>query len=327
MFSGCPPLNASDKKASSLVIVGGDGVIGRQLSIECAKVGITTQASTRRHERVGRNRFFLDLAAPRPDQYLPENSNPIIIVAAQTGYAACENDPASSKVNVEAPLLLAEAALDTGRRVIFVSTNSVFGGNLPLCNEDDKVMPQVAYSKQKAEAERRLSELPGWSLYGSIARLTKVLSPSTSPIAAWRETLNRGKPISPFSDMIFSPISIQFAACSLIQLALSPHCGNFHLSGAADVTYAEFAHRYVEMKKLSKDLVVPTTAAQAGVNLLFNPRYSALGMARTQQLIDTMPQSLSDVANDLLQAEKTNIPSPDMLLPTANLLGQQFETQ
>lgn len=301
------PLNAPEKKEQSLVIVGGDSAIGRQLSIECAKIGIATQVSTRRHERVGRDRFFLDLAAPLPDQCLPENSNPILIVAAQTGYDACENDSASAKVNVEAPVLLAEAALAAERRVIFVSTNSVFGGNLPLCNEDDKVMPQAAYSKQKAEAERQLIALPGWSLHGSIVRLTKVLSPSTSPIAAWRKTLSRSEPILPFSDMIFSPISIQFAARGLIQIALSPHCGNFHFSGTADVTYAEFAYQYAEMQKLRSDLVVATTAAQAGVKLLFNPRYSALGMVRTQQLIGIMPQNLSDVVYDLLQAEKSEV--------------------
>ena len=306
MFLWGTSFNNLNKEECSLVIVGGDSLIGRQLLIECAKIGIATQASTRRNAGVSCDRFFLDLAAPRPEQYLPKNSHPILIVAAQTSYDACENNPASAKINIDAPLLLASAALTAGRRVIFVSTNSVFGGNLPLCNEDDKVMPQAAYSKQKAEAEQRLSALPRWSSHGSIVRLTKVLSPSTPPIAAWREALSRGEPILPFSDMIFSPISIQFAARSLIQVALSHHCGNFHFSGSSDLTYAEFAYRYVEMQKLSPDLVIPTTAAHAGVHLLFNPRYSSLGMTRTQQLMGTFPQRLSDVINDLLQAEKNN---------------------
>lgn len=292
-------------KGQSLTIVGGDSVIGRQILIECEKVGVTAQASTRRAERVGPGRFFLDLTAEWPAENLPESSDPILIVAAKTGFDICENDPTSATVNVEASVKLAKVALATGRRIIFVSTSSVFGGDLPLCNEDDEVMPQATYSKQKAEAERQLSALPGWSSQGSIVRPTKVLAPSTSPIPAWREALGRGEPISPFSDMVFAPISIQFAARSLIRIALSPHCGNFHLSGAADVTYLEFARRYVEAYSLSDILVVPTTAAQAGIGPLFSRRYSALGMIRTQRLTNIAPQNMSDVVTDLMQAEQS----------------------
>lgn len=292
-------------KGRSLTIIGGDSVIGRQLLIECAKVGVTAQASTRRAERVRPGRFFLDLTASQPADYLPEGNNPILIVAAKTGFDICENDPTSETVNVEAPVKLAKAALAAGRRVIFVSTSSVFGGDLPFCNEDDEVMPQATYSNQKAEAERQLSALPGWSAQGSIVRPTKVLAPSTSPLPAWREALGRGKTISPFSDMVLSPISIQFAARSLIRIALSHHCGNFHLSGDADVTYVEFARQYASAHNSDEALVVPTTSTQAGINLLFHRRYGALGMIRTQRLTNIAPQKMSDVVADLLQAEQS----------------------
>lgn len=292
-------------KGQSLTIIGGDSVIGRQLLIECGKAGVMAQASTRRAERVGPGRFFLDLTASQPAEYLPESSDPLVIVAAKTGFDICESDPTSATVNIEAPVLLARAALATGRRIIFVSTSSVFGGDLPLCNEDDEVMPQATYSKQKSEAERQLSALPGWSSQGSIVRPTKVLAPNTSPIPAWREALARGETISPFSDMVFAPVSLQFAARSLIRIALSHHCGNFHLSGAADVTYVEFARQYADAHNCDDALVVPTTSTQAGVNLLFSRRYSALGMLRTQQLTNIAPQDMSDVVSDLLQAEQS----------------------
>jgi dTDP-4-dehydrorhamnose reductase len=88
---------------------------------------------------------------------------------------------------------------------------------------------------------------------------------------------------------------------------MSPLCGNFHVSGAGDITYAEFALHYVAAKKLDSGLVVPTTAAKAGVNLLFSPTCSALGTTRTQQLVNIAPQSLSSVVEDLLQAEQKNL--------------------
>jgi dTDP-4-dehydrorhamnose reductase len=291
------------KPGQSLTIVGGDSLIGSQILIECEKVGVSVQASTRRTEQTGDNRFFLDLTASQPEKYLPTSSAPILIVAAKTGFDRCDSDPTSTKVNIEAPVLLAKAALAAGRRVVFVSTDSVFGGDLPFCNEYDAVMPQATYSKQKAEAEQQLSALPGWAAQGAIVRLTKVLSPNRPPIMVWRKALDHGEPIAPFTDMVFSPVSVQFAAKGLMRIALSDHCGNFHLSGATDVTYVEFACQYVAACNGNDTLVTPTTSTKAGVNLLFNRRYSALGMIRTQQSTGISAQSLTEVVMDLLATE------------------------
>lgn len=297
-------------KQQPLVIVGGDSRIGRQLIAECGKTGASACASTRRTKAAGPGRFFLDLTASRPAEFLPDGGGPVLIVAAKTGYDACEGDPASAKTNIYAPVQLAEAALSAGRRIIFVSTSSVFGGDLPRPSEDANAMPQAAYSKQKAEAEHQLRKLPGWSSYGSIVRLTKVLAPSTSPLPAWRDALTRGESISPFSDMVFAPISLQFAARSLIRIAFLRCCGNFHLSGADDVTYAEFARQYVEAHKLNSALVVPTTADKTGVDLLFRRRYSALDTARTLRLTKIAPQSMGEVIADLLNAEQSARETP-----------------
>jgi dTDP-4-dehydrorhamnose reductase len=291
-------------KRRTLTIIGGDSVIGKQLLIECENLGVMAQASTRRMERVGGSRFFLDLTASQPAEYLPKSRDTLLIVAAKTGFELCESDPTSATVNIDAPVLLAKAALASGRRVVFVSSSSVFGGDHPLCHEDDNLMPKASYTIQKAEAERQLRALPGWSSQGAIVRPTKVLAPNTSPIPAWRDAINRGETISPFSDMVFSPISLQFVAHSLLQIALSSHCGNFHLSGAADVTYEEFARHYVNAHNCAAKLVVPTTSIQAGIGLSFRRSYSALGMVRTQQLTHIAPQNMRDVVKDLLQAEQ-----------------------
>lgn len=301
-------LDVLEGRERSLVVIGGDSLIGEQVLTDCAKLGVATQASTRRAERIGSGRFFLDLTSSHPEEHLPDNLSPILIVAAITGFAACDTDTTSATVNLDAPVVLVRAALAAGRRVVYVSTNSVFGGDVPFCNEDDNVNPEATYSKQKAEAERQLRALAGWSSNGAVVRLTKVLSPNTSPIQAWRRALGRGEPISPFSDMVFAPISLQFAARSLIQLAMSSLCGNFHVSGASDISYAEFALHYVAAKNFDPRLVLPTTVAKAGFNLLFRPAYSALGTTRTQQLANVAPQSLRSVVEDLLQAEQSKNP-------------------
>jgi dTDP-4-dehydrorhamnose reductase len=291
-------------KPSSLVVVGGDSAIGRQLSIEAENAGLAVVQTTRRIETVGENRVFLDLEDPTPERFLPPGAGGVVILAARTGYDACEKDGLSEKINIEAPVSLAKAALAQGRRVVFVSSSSVFGGDLPFCNEYDLVAPPSAvYSLQKSEVERRLNALFQWDKLGGVVRLTKVLAPNSSPIRAWRESLARGEFISPFSDMVFAPISVQYAARNLIRIALSEHCGNFHLSNAADINYVAFARQYVAAHNGDIELIVPTTSELAGTSLFYGRRYSALGMVRTQQLIGIVPQKMDEVISDLLGAE------------------------
>jgi dTDP-4-dehydrorhamnose reductase len=198
---------------------------------------------------------------------------------------------------------LVASLLEQGVFVTFISTNSVFGGERPWPGEEDPHAPGIAYAKQKSAGEnvilasaRRLDALNRLN----IVRLTKILNRDTSPLPAWFAAWQRGEPVQPFSDLIFAPMSVRFVGEALATIGEKRIPGHLHLSGAENVTYVDLANTLAERLRIDPALIAPTTAVEKGVNIPFKPRYSGLGMRRTTALSGIEPQTLADVADDLL---------------------------
>ena len=91
-----------------------------------------------------------------------EQYDAVVVAAAVTAQAACESAAENAcLVNVEAPKMLARAAMDAGSHVVFLSTNLVLGGGGPFLGTAAPLAPVGAYARMKAEAERTLQALPG----------------------------------------------------------------------------------------------------------------------------------------------------------------------
>jgi dTDP-4-dehydrorhamnose reductase len=100
--------------------------------------------------------------------------------------------------------------------------------------------------------------------------------------------------------LIFAPISVKFVGNALATIGEKRISGHLHLSGAANVTYVEFAHALAARLGINTDLIHPTTATEKGVNIAFKPRFSGLGMARTTELSGIAPQPLDGLVDDLI---------------------------
>jgi len=284
----------------AVLVVGADSLVGTATAQAYRDLGRPVYGTTRRRENVSQERLFLDLVDPAAFS-APPDVDTAILCAAITPYGKCETDPAAFEVNVHGPARLASTLAAAGIFVVYLSSNTVFGGNRAFCNEDDPLSPGFPYAQQKAEAERALAEaLREHPQSWCIVRLTKVLAPHIPPLPDWRHDLAEGRPIHPFSDLIFAPISRQFAARSLIRIADARLSGRFHLSGKENLSYADFAIQTVAAMGLPSQLVQPTTAVAAGVKIAFQPRFSALGMALTQAQLDIAPQPAHSVIADLL---------------------------
>ena len=88
----------------------------------------------------------------------------IILCAAYTDVDGCEKDPARAfAVNRDGAAHVARAAVQTGSRLVFVSSDYVFDGEKRTPYEiEDPRNPINVYGRSKAEAESNLSEtVPG----------------------------------------------------------------------------------------------------------------------------------------------------------------------
>jgi len=264
-----------------VLIVGGDGLIGRALAGDLAARGWRVRATTR---RAGPGPA-LDLATPFDAAAVTEGVDALVLSAAVTGRAACERDPAGAhRVNVEAPVALARPVLARGGQVVFLSTHIVLGGDRPFLPPDAPHAPVDVYSRQKAEAEAWLAELPGAAEGLSIVRLTKVLDWSSGVLAGWRATLAAGQTIEAYTDLVLAPVTAGHVVAALARLLQDRVCGVVHLSGAEEISFADLAFALAGPLGWPHGSIRPMAGRPVNPLAAASPRHASLAAERPESL-------------------------------------------
>lgn len=286
---------------TAFLVVGADSLVGGSTIAALKRRGHTVYGTTRRADTVGADRVLLDFETGS-EFVAPADVGVALVIAAATDYTRCETDPQARVINVEQVPATVRALLAQGIHTTFISTNSVFGGERPWPDEDAPHDPGLAYAAQKSEGEaaiRAMAAEDGTEHLLNITRLTKILEPDTSPIPSWIAGWEKGETVTPFKDLIFAPMSVQFVGEALASVGEARASGNLHLSGADNVDYEEFARRLARHLGFDDGLVEPTTSVEKGVHIAFLPTYSGLGMTRTTELTGVAPQPLDAALEDI----------------------------
>ena len=289
------------QQGGGILVVGADGMIGKALAERFVRTGANVVRTTRHG---GRDSLPLDLAVHQAGWQIPAGLSVAFLCAAITSTKECCDHPETTRVvNVDGTVALASHLAAAGVRVVFLSTNLVFDGSSPFSRTDAPTCPRTAYGQMKAETEQGILE------HGNLAcvvRLTKVIGPPLPLLAHWRDSLKRGEPIHPFSDMVMAPVSLSFAIRALASIAKTNVCGIFHGSASEDITYAEAARRLADRMGADCDLVQSIRAVESGISLEHIPQHSTLDSTRlTSEFGWTAPSAL--LAIDELAQSWTNL--------------------
>ncbi|MBX9628405.1 MAG: sugar nucleotide-binding protein [Gemmataceae bacterium] len=261
------------------LVVGADGQIGRALLARLAADGRPAVGTSRRPGGAGRP---LDLAADPASWELPGRVSVAYLCAAVTSVEACRRDPAgTAAVNVTRTLDLADRLRGRGAHLVFLSTNQVFDGAVPFRREDEPPRPRTEYGRQKAAVERELLAAGG----ATVVRLTKVVPADWPLVRGWAEVLARGEPVEAFRDMVLAPVPLDFVTRVLARVGEARPGGVFHVSGAADLTYADLARRVAARVGAAAGLVRETSFADKGLPPEAAPAHTALDAARLRDVL------------------------------------------
>jgi dTDP-4-dehydrorhamnose reductase len=229
----------------------------------------------------------LDLAALPAQWSPPRGIAAAVICATITSTDECRTRPDECRrVNVEATCELGRRLAAAGARIVFLSTNMVFDGSTPFTSATAPRSPKTAYGRMKAEAEERLLSLGSGT---TVVRLTKVIGRSLPVIDRWRESLGRGEPIRPLTDLVIAPVSLDLATKVIVSAAREPLGPILQASAQGDVPYADVAARLARRWGAAADLVWPASAAELGLALEHLPAHTTLDASLVRDRLEIEP--------------------------------------
>jgi dTDP-4-dehydrorhamnose reductase len=273
-----------------VTIFGATGLLGKALMREWKQDHLTALGST-------------DADIRDPDQVLAavQRFRPewIVLAAAYTDVDGCEsNRELAFAVNCQGAVNVAQAAKQSGVRLLFLSTDYVFDGLSTTPYETDHPRaPRSVYGKSKAEAELRIREIlpnccivrTSW-LYGTGG---KCFPDTILKLAAGRQQ------IDVVEDQRGSPTHASDLARAMVQLCRDNAGGIVHVTNTGDCTWYDFARAIVTGAGLTTT-INPTTSDKF-VRPAERPRYSVLSPRSREQYGIAMPRWQDALQNYLVE--------------------------
>jgi dTDP-4-dehydrorhamnose reductase len=279
-----------------LLVVGGDGLVGRALLADCRLHNEITLATVLTEPAVPGASVHFDLLCD-PWPVLP-SCRAAVLCAAIANQEACRLDPAATRdLNVVRTLRLAQQLLSAGTFVVFLSTNMVFDGSRPRRRADESVSPKTEYGRQKAEAEAGLLKLGERC---AVVRLAKVFYRDLALIKTWREKLNAKQPIRAFSDYVCSPVPLSCVTQIIRSVAGSEKSGIWQVSATEDVSYADIALQVAKHSGADTALVRAAPAPPGSVEHL--PHFTTMDASRVEEELQLRIPSAAETLERELRA-------------------------
>jgi dTDP-4-dehydrorhamnose reductase len=255
-----------------MIVTGAEGQVGRLLVAQAPRHGYQVRALTRRN---------LDITDPAAARRHIGEGDLVINCAAFTNVDAAESEPATAQaVNAVGPGNLARACAAAGARLVHISTDYVFSGDVNRPYEiSDECGPLSVYGRSKLDGELAVhAELPeaqvrtSWVYTGGAGN---------DFVAAMRRLAATDRTVDMVADQTGSPTYAGDLVDALLHIAAGGitapvlHAAN---AGAA----SRFEQAQAVFSQLGADPArVRPVSTDAAVRPARRPVFSALGMAES----------------------------------------------
>ena len=228
----------------------------------------------------------------------------IVLSAAYTDVDGCETNPQLAlDVNCHGAANIAQAAKQSGSRLLFVSTDYVFDGKKASPYETaDPRAPRSAYGRSKAEAEIAVTQiLPE----ACIARTSWLFGTGGSCFPETILKLAASRPtIDVVNDQRGAPTYAPDLAQAIKQLCHKNATGVVHVTNRGECTWFEFACEIVVRAGLPT--VVRPTTSDKFVRPAERPQYSVLSLRSLEPYGITTPSWQNALGRYLDERQITN---------------------
>jgi len=224
--------------------------------------------------------------------------NYVVHAAALASPEECERNPnLAFAVNAIATEALAEAAADTGSKLIYLSTDAVFSGLIGNYSEFDPTDPFSVYGESKLAGENAVMALDHNSLIIRTNFFGWSPTRKRSILEFFVNNLEAGTPIRGYTDFVVSSIYVPHLVQHIEHL--KDQSGTWHVASRDALTKYEFGLQVAEVFGFDSDLMTPVT----GQGEVSRSRNISLNTAKLQNfLADIDAPKLSSQREGLVQA-------------------------
>ena len=241
-----------------------------------------------------REDIFQDLNRIKPDV--------VVHAAGLTNVNECQKNPKLAyHVNCELSSNVAYACTKAGVKLVYISTDHLFSGLIPLCCEDSSTQPVNIYAESKLRAESELSLLNPEALiirtnfFGWGHQFRESFSD-------WiYNNISNKKEITLFDDVYFTPILIDSLASYVHELLALNVSGTFNVASDERISKYAFGLLLCDKFGLSNHLI--TRGNISSIKLLApRPNDMSLSNKKLKQTLDVDSVSVSNQL-DLLKLQ------------------------
>lgn len=267
-----------------ILVTGATGLLGTSL---CPKLGMCGHQVVTQGRRGGAD-FAVDLLdRPGVDAMLSSvRPSMVINLVGLTNVDRCEESLENAyRLNVRTVETLVAAIRQTARicHLIHVSTDQVYDGAGPH-TEDTRVIRNI-YALSKYAGELAASVWPSTILRTNFFGRSKVVGRFSLTDWLFNSMREGNQPISVFSDVLFSPLSISTLAEMIERVIEIKPCGVFNVGSRNGMSKADFALRFVECLKLDTERLRRTTSNDVGFLKAYRPKDMRMNCVKFETVI------------------------------------------
>lgn len=238
-----------------ILVTGASGLLGPYLLRAAAASGRAIGLARHGAE------LICDLAEPVQAQRGVAAAQPELVLhaAAMTDVESCEADPAAADRANRVATYNVAAALPSGVGLVYISTDQVYA-DVPGEKREGEEAPVNAYGASKLAGERTVLARPA----GLVLRCNLFgpsLSPGRQSLSDWLvASLKAGRPITLFTDVLFSPLHMSTLSGLVLEAATRGLSGVYNLGCREGASKSSFA------RMVARRLGLSTASAVDGIS-------------------------------------------------------------
>jgi len=277
------------------LIIGKNGFIAKKL-FEKDEYKTTTS------DKVSSNDLYLDLKNPEcfDCTYINEQTN-IIFLAAISSPDICNNNyDEAYKVNVIGTKFFIKKAIKRGAKVLFFSSDVVYGNTIDKVDENSKTNPFGNYAKMKDEIEKAFENEKAFKVF----RLSYVLSKEDKYLSYLKSCIDKNEVAEVFHPFSRKVVYIEDVLETIENILMKWddfQNQKFNICGDEDVSRKDIADFYNKVigNKLEYKILEPDDNFWKA-----RPKDINITSIYLEKLLGRKPTKIQDAINQIIKGEK-----------------------